>query len=56
MLKILGSACDPKGSLLKQYHPYGVMDVVKSLDSFASGTCQNPLFVSNFVNSVAPDS
>ena len=30
-----------KGSLLKQNCPWGVMNVVKSLDSLANGTCQN---------------
>ena len=46
----------PKGNLLKQKHPYGVMNVISSLDSFDRGTCQKPLLVSNLVKILAPDS
>ena len=46
----------PNGSLLKQYLPNGVMNVVRYFDSSASGICQKPLFASSLLNSVAPDS
>ncbi len=42
----------PKGS----YLPVGVMKVVSGRDSLASGICQNPLFVSSLLNTVAPAS
>ena len=45
----------PNGSLLKQNCPKGVMKVVSSLDSLASGICRNPLFASSLLNMVAPD-
>ena len=32
----------PKGSLLKQKRLHGEIKVVNSLDSLASGICQNP--------------
>ena len=41
----------PNGSLKR---PYGVMNVVSSLDSSASGICQNPLLASNLLNILAP--
>ena len=44
----------PNGSLLKQYRPYGVINVVSSLDCSANGTCQKPLFISNLLNTLAP--
>ena len=46
----------PKGSLLKQYLPKGVIHVnaVSGLDSLASRTCQNPLFASSLLKSLAP--
>ena len=46
----------PKGSLLKQYLPNGVRNVVNSWDSVSSEICQNPLFVSILENTVVPDS
>ena len=46
----------PNGSLLKQNHPKGVMNVVSSLDSLAREICQNPPFASNLLKSFAPDS
>ena len=46
----------PKGSLLKQYRPNGVMKVVNKRDSLLSGICQNPLLASNLLNTVAPAS
>ena len=44
----------PNGSLLKQNRPYGVIKVVNSLDSVASGICHNPLLASSLLNIVAP--
>ena len=52
--KCSGALLMPKGSLLKQNRPIGVRNVVRSLDSSDSGTCQKPLFVSNLVNTLAP--
>ena len=46
----------PNGSLLKQYQPIGVINVVSGLDSGDNGTCQKPLFVSSLLNTVAPAS
>ena len=37
----------PNGSQLKQYLPYGVMNVVGWADSVDDSTCQNPAFASN---------
>ena len=53
---ISGALEIPNGSLLKQKHPKGVIKVVSSLDSSASGICQNPLLASSLLNTVAPDS
>ena len=44
----------PKGSLLKQYHPNGIMKVVNKRDSLLSGICQKLLLASNLLNTVAP--
>ena len=44
----------PNGNLLKQNWPYGVINVVKSLDSLAKGICQKPLLASCLLNIVAP--
>ena len=45
----------PKGSLLKQYLPNGVIKVVRGRDSGANGICQNPLLASSLLKIVAPD-
>ena len=52
--KCSGALQIPKASLLKQYRPYGVMNVVSSRESFASGIRQNPLLASSFENTWAP--
>ena len=44
----------PNGNLLKQNRPYGVTNMVNSLDSSANGICQNPLFASSLLNIAAP--
>ena len=44
----------PNGSLLKQNRPYGVIKVVNSLDSAASGICPNPLLASSLLKIIAP--
>ena len=44
----------PKGSLMKQYRPDGVMNVVRWQDSFSRGICQNPLLAQSLLKSVAP--
>ena len=44
----------PNGNLLKQNRPYGVINVVKSLDSVAKGICQKSLLASSLLNIVAP--
>ena len=44
----------PKGNLLKQYLPYEVMTVVNRRDLALKGICQNPLFASSLLKSVAP--
>ena len=44
----------PKGSLLKQYRPAGVMNVVRRRDHCERGICQKPLLASNFVKTLAP--
>ena len=49
-----GALLMPNGSLLKQNRPYGVIKVVNSLDSVASGICQNPLLASSLLNVVTP--
>ena len=46
----------PKGNLLKQNLPKGVINVVNRQESSDNGICQNPLFASNLVNTVAPAS
>ena len=52
--KCSGALVIPKGSLLKQNLPYGIMNVVRSLEFIDNGTCQKLLFVSSLVNSLAP--
>jgi len=42
------------GSLLKQNHPWGVINVVKTLDSFVSDTYQKPLYTSSLLKTFAP--
>ena len=54
-LKYLRGTGDPKCNLLKQNHPNGVIKVVSSLESSASGICQNPLLASSLLIIVAPD-
>ena len=44
----------PKCSLLKQYRPAGVMNVVRRRDRCERGICQKPLLASNFVKTLAP--
>ena len=44
----------PKGILLKQYRPKGVMNVVSSFYCSVNGFCQNPLFASSLLNILAP--
>ena len=44
----------PKGNLLKQKRPIGVMKVVSNLNCGDKGICQNPLLASNFENTFAP--
>ena len=44
----------PKGNVLKQKQPHGVMNVVCGLDSHASFICQNPEFASSFLNTLEP--
>lgn len=46
----------PKQSLLKQYLPYGVINVVSRADSLDRGICQNPEFASSFEKILAPSS
>ena len=46
----------PKGSLLKQKRPYGVIKVVRRRDSVANGICQKPLLASNLLKTLAPES
>ena len=46
----------PKGNLLKQNLPKGVINVVNRQESSGNGICQNPLFASSLVNTVAPAS
>ena len=45
----------PKGNLLKQNRPKGVMKVVSSLDFSARGICQKPAFASNLLKTFASD-
>ena len=56
--KCSGALDIPNGSLLKQYLPKGVMNVVSNCDSSASGICQKPQFASSLLKilplSVAP--
>ena len=54
--KISGALDILKGSLLKQYCPKGVIKVVRSLEGFARGICQNPLLAWSLENSFAPES
>ena len=42
----------PNGSLLKQYRPDGVMNVVSKRDAGERGICQKPLFASSLLNSL----
>ena len=49
-----GALLIPNGSLLKQNRPYGVIKMVNSLDSVASGICPNPLLASSFLKIIAP--
>ena len=44
----------PKGSLLKQYLPAGVIKVFRRRDCFDRGICQKPLLASSFVKILAP--
>ena len=44
----------PKGSLLKQYRPTGVMIVVIRREAGERGISQNPLFASNLPKSLVP--
>ena len=46
----------PKGSLLKQYLPVGVMKVVRRREEGERGICQKPLLASNFEKTLAPAS
>ena len=46
----------PKGNLLKQNLPKGVINAVNRQESSDNGIYQNPLFASNLVNTVAPAS
>ena len=54
--KCFGALEMPNGSLLKQYHPDGVMKVVRRRDSSERGICQNLLLASSFVKTLAPAS
>ena len=53
--KCSGALVIPKGNLLKQYLPIGVIKVDNGLDSFSNGICQNPLIASSPLKIVAPD-
>ena len=44
----------PNGSLLKQYHPVGVMNVVRRREDCVRTICQKPLLASSFVKMLAP--
>ena len=44
----------PNSNLLKQNRPYGVINVVKSLDSLAKGICQKLLLASSLLNIATP--
>ena len=46
----------PKGSLWKQNRPNGVMKVVSSAESGASGICQKPELASSLEKTLAPAS
>ena len=46
----------PNASLLKQYRPGGVMNVLRRRDSLARGSCQNPLLALSLEKNFAPDS
>ena len=48
---ISGPEVIPNGRRVKRYLPNGVMNVVKSEDSGASGICQNPEAASYYVSS-----
>ena len=54
--KCSGALAMPNRSLLKQYRPNGVMNVVRSRDSSLNGICQNSLLASSLENSCAPES
>ena len=54
--KCSGALEMPNGSLLKQYRPDGVMNVVSKRDAGEKGICQKPLFTSSLLNSLAPAS
>jgi hypothetical protein len=45
----------PYGSLLKQKHPQGVMNVVSKREDCESFLCQKALFASNFENTLDID-
>ena len=51
--KCSGALDMPKGSLLKQNRPNGVMNVVSSRKPVASGVCQNSQLASSLENVVA---
>ena len=51
--KCSGALEIPKGNLLKQNLPNGVINVVRRRDAGESGICQNPLFASSLVNILA---
>ena len=44
----------PKGSRLKQYRPYGVINVVSRADCLESFICQKPALASSLENIVDP--
>ncbi len=52
--KYSGPKLMPMGRMLKQNWPNGVINVVSSLHSFASGSCQKPDHASSLVKIVTP--
>ena len=52
--KCSGALDIPNGNLLKQNRPAGVMNVVSRRDVGDKEICQNPLFASSLLNSLAP--
>ena len=54
-LKMLWRAGDPKGKFVRTKSPKWSQECCQSQDCGSKGICQNPLFVSIFEKTFAPD-